>query len=337
MSAPHPERGTDRRWFLLGSLAWALAPPLAAEAQSGRKVHHLGYLGVTSLEAVRHLGEALRNGLKEVGLIEGQNIQIDFRWAEGRADRLARLAEELVRQHPDVLVVPTSQGIRAVQAVTRSIPIVMVATNDPVSDGFVASLSRPGGNITGLIFDPGREIGGKHVELLTQVVPKLSRIALLGNPANPSHEQMTEAVRSGARSFGLQAEVLEARSYEEVKKALSAVAGSRPEAMVVLSDATLFGAHRQIVEFGLTHRLPVIYPWEEVPPVGGFMSYGASLADNFRRAASFVDRILKGARPGDLPVELPTKFELIINVKTAQRLGIAIPSSLLARANQVIE
>jgi len=327
----------DRRRFLLCSLACALALPLTAEAQQGRKVPRLGYLGVTSLEAVRHLVEALRKGLKEVGLVEGQNLQIDFRWAEGRSDRLAPLAEELVSQHPDVLVVPTSQGIRAMQAATRSLPIVMVATNDPISDGFVASLSRPGGNITGLIYDPGLEIGGKHVELLVQAVPKLSRLAILGNPANPSHERMTEAVRAGTRSFGLRAEVLEARTYEEVKQALGAVAGSRPGAMVVLSDATLLGAHRQIVEFGLSHRLPVIYPWEEVPPVGGFMSYGASLADNFRRAASFVDRILKGARPGDLPVELPTKFELIINLKTARRLGLKIPSSLLARAAQVIE
>ena len=327
----------DRRHFLLSSLAGSLALPLAAVAQQGRKVYRVGYLGLTTLADVRHLVEALRQGLREVGLIEGQNIQLDFQWAEGRSDRLARLADELVSRHPDVLVVPTSQGIRAVQAATRSIPIVMVATNDPVSDGFVASLSRPGGNITGLIFDPGLEIGGKHVELLTQAVPKLSRVAVLGNPANPTHERMAEAVRAGTRSFSLQAEFLEARSYEEVKSALAAVAASRPGAMVVLSDGTLFGQRRQIVEFGLTHRLPVICPWREAAAVGGFMSYGASLADNFRRAASFVDRILKGARPGDLPVERPTKFELVINLKTAKALGLTIPQSLLQRADQVIE
>ena len=328
---------TDRRRFLLGSLACALALPLGAAAQPGRKLYRVGYLGLTTLADVRHLVEALRQGLKEVGLIEGQNIVLDFRWAEGRSDQLARLAEDLVRQHPDVLVVPTSQGIRAVQAATRSIPIVMVVTNDPVSDGFVASLSRPGGNITGLIFDPGLEIGGKHVELLAQAVPKLTRITVLGNPANPTNERMTEAARAGARSFGLQAQFLEARSYEEVKRALTAVEASRPGAMLVISDGTLFGQHRQIVEFGLAHHLPVIFPWSEAAAAGGFMSYGASLADNFRRAAGFVDRILKGARPGELPVELPTKFELVINLKTAKRLGIAMPRSLLARADRVIE
>jgi putative ABC transport system substrate-binding protein len=326
----------NRRAFVTG-LGAVLAAPLAAEAQQGRKLYRLGYLGLTTLAAVRDLVEALRRGLKEVGLIEGQNIQIDFRWAEGRSDRLARLAEDLVRQHPDVLVAPTSQGIQAMRAATRSIPIVMVASNDPVSDGLVASLSRPGGNITGLMYDPGLDIGGKHVELLRQAVPKLSRIAALGNPANPSYERMTEAVRAGTRSFGLQAEFLEARSYEEVKSALGVAAASRAGAMVVFSDGTLYGQRRQIVEFGLTHRLPVICPWREAAEVGGFMAYGASLADNFRRAAGFVDRILKGARPGDLPVELPTKFELVINLKTAKAIGLTIPPSLLLRADQAIE
>jgi putative tryptophan/tyrosine transport system substrate-binding protein len=326
----------ERRAFLSGAAALLAAPP-AAEAQQPGKVYRLGHLGVNRASDVQHLLEALRQGLKELGWIEGHNIQIDYRWAEGRSDRLGLLADELIQQQVDVLIAPTAQTIRAAQGATRSIPIVMVASNDPVSDGFVASLGRPGRNITGLIFDPGPQVAGKQVQLLVQAIPRLSRVAVMGNPANPTHPKMVEAVRTGARSSGLQMEFFEARTFDGVKNALDLMARVRPPALLVLPDGILFGRRQEIVEFGFKQHVPAIFPWREAAAIGGFMAYGANLADNFRRAASFVDRILRGARPADLPVELLIKFELVINLKTAKALGLTIPPSLLQRADQVIE
>jgi len=327
----------DRRRFLLTSLTGALVEPRAAEAQRARRVYRLGYLGVNRSSDVQPHLKALRLGLRELGWVEGENVQIDYRWAAGQSERLAQLADDLVRQQVDVLIVPTSQAVRAAQSVTRTIPIVMVAGNDPVSEGLIATLARPGGNITGLIFDPGSDLCGKQVELLVQAVPKLSRLAILTNRDNPSHGKMTQSVRTGARPFGIQLEFFEAHTYDGAKKALGQVATAKAGAILVVSDGIWFAQSEQIVEFAFKQRLPTIFPWKQVAAVGGLMTYGANLVSNWHRAASFVDRILKGARPGDLPVELPTTFELVINLKTAKALGLAIPPSLLARADQVIE
>jgi putative ABC transport system substrate-binding protein len=326
----------DRRAFLAGSAA-LLAAPLAAEGQQAAKMRRLGYLGVNGPEDVRDFLKALRLGRRDHGWVEGQNIHIEYRWAEGHSNRLAPLADELGALHLDLLLAPTTQAIQACRRATRTIPIVMIAANDPLADGFIASFAHPGGNITGLVFDPGQEIGAKHVEILFQVVPKLSRIAVLGNPANQAHGRMTEAVRVGARRFGLRLVVFEARVPDELKRVLDNVTKARPGAMLILSDGFVFGQHRLISNFAAKHQLPAIYPWSEAAVDGGLMTYGANVAENFRRAASFVDRILKGARPGDLPVELPTKFELVINLETAKALGLTIPQSLLLRADQVVE
>ena len=327
--------GMDRRSFLI--TMGVLAAPLVGEAQPPGKVARLGYLGVNDLEQVRPLVEQLRAGLRELGWVDGQNIEIDFRWAEGRSDQLRRLAVDLVRLRVDVIIAPTTQAIQAAQMATREIPIVMIVPNDPVSNGFVASLARPGGNITGLTFDPDADIGGKHVALLVELVPRLSRIAALVNPLNRAHALMSETIRSAARSNGVQLHFLEARSPDQIDGALEAAMRGRPHAMLIQPDGLFYGQRKRIADFASRNRLPTIYPWRQGADAGGLMTYGANLGDNFHQAGRFVDRILKGTKPADLPVEQPTKFELVINMKTAKVLGLTIPPSLLLRADQVIQ
>jgi putative ABC transport system substrate-binding protein len=326
----------DRRAFLAGGAA-LLAAPFAAGAQSGVRVPRIGYLGVNRPEDVRHLLEALRLGLREHGWVEGHTIHIDYRWAEGAPDRLLELAGELVRLSVALILAPATQAIQAARRATRDIPIVMVASNDPVSDGFVSGFARPGGNITGLTFDPGLEIGGKHVELLVQAIPRLTRAAVLVNPENRTSKLMNDAIQSAAVSFGLQLQFVQAQAPDQINRAFVAATKKRAGAMLILSDAMLYGQRRRIVDLAATSQLPAIYPWKEAADIGGFMAYGSNLSDNFRRAANFVDRILKGAKPGDLPIEQPTRFELLINLRTAKTLRLTIPPSLLQRADQVIE
>jgi len=327
----------DRRTFLAGTGAVLLAAPVAAEAQQAGKVYRLGYLGVNRPEDLKHLLEALRLGLREHGWVEGQNLHTDYRWAEGVSDQLSRLADELVSLKVDILIAPTTQAIQAAKRATRDIPIIMVTANDPVGNGFVVSLARPAGNITGLTIDPGLEIGGKHIELLAQVIPHLSRVAVLVNPQNRSHERMSEAIRAAARAMGVKLQFFEARRPDEINVALMAASKERPGAMLTHSDGLFFGQRQRIADFAVRNRLPTIYPWREAAEAGGLVTYGTNPAYNFRRAASFVDRILKGAKPGDLPVEQPTKFELVINLKTAKALGLTIPPSLLGRADEVLQ
>ena len=325
----------DRR-AVIRTLAF-FAVPVVAKAQQAGKTARIGYLGVNRPEDIPHLLEALRLGLREHGWVEGQNIQIEYRWAEGMPDRLTRLVGELVRLNVDLIIAPATQAIQAAKHATSTIPIVMVASNDPVSDEFVASLARPGRNITGLTLEPGPEIGEKQVELLRETMPRLSRVRVLTNPANRAHSLMSASLRSAARSLGLQLEFFEAQSPDEIDRAFVVPTNVRAGALLVHSDAMLFGQRRRIAELAARSRLPVIYPWRDAAEVGGLISYGASLRDNFRRSASFVDRILKGAKPTDLPVERPTKFEMVINLKTAKALGLKIPTSLMVRADQVIE
>ena len=329
----------DRRAFLAGTGAVLLAAPLAADAQQAGKVPRIGFLRTTSPSDRPHLLDAFRQGLRELGWVEGQNIVIGYRFAEGRLDRLPDLAAELVRLKVDLIVSGGTQGVTAAKNATETIPIVMIAGSaDPVGLGLIASLARPGGNITGVSYSVGGlEILGKQLELLKETVPKIRRMAILSNAANPIQPLAIRDVNVAARSLGVQLQLLEARGPNEFDAAFAAMATERVGALLVLSD-TIFNSHRtRLADLAARSRLPAAYGVRESVEAGGLMSYGPSLRDLYRRSATFVDKILKGAKPADLPVEQPTKFELVINLKTAKALGLTIPPSLLGRADEVIQ
>jgi putative ABC transport system substrate-binding protein len=273
-----------------------------------------------------------------LGHVEGENTTIEYRWAEGRDDRLPSLAVELVRLNPDVIVTSGTPGTLAVKQATHTIPIVFASSGNPVHSSLVASYARPGGNVTGFTI-LGPDLEGKRLELLGETVSGLSRVAVLWNPTNPGltagyYQQM----RAAATVLGVTVQVVaEVHRPDDLKNAFSAIASARPEAMFVLADRLLLAHRMQIVQFAATNRLPGMYPYREYVDVGGLMSYAPSNIDLFRRTAIYVDRILKGTKPADLPVEEPTKFELIINLKTAKELGLEVPPTLLARADEVIE
>jgi putative ABC transport system substrate-binding protein len=327
----------DRRTFLAGTGAVLLAAPRAAEGQQAKKVYRIGYLSGGSSTAPQHLIEAFRQGLSELGWVERRNIVIDYRFAEGRLDRLPDLAAELVQLKVDVIVAaPTPPAVAAKNA-TGAIPIVMISANDPVGQGLIASLARPGGNVTGSSYSVSQEIYGKQLGLLTELVPKVRRVAVLSNPAAPSLVPAIGAVKIAARSLGVQLQFLEARGPNEFDGAFAAMAKEHAGALLVLTDP-VFSLHRtRLADLAAKSRLPAAYTNRLPVEAGGLMSYGPSFPDLWRRAASYVDKILKGAKPGDLPVEQPTKFELVINLKTAKALGLTIPPSLLGRADEVIQ
>ena len=312
--------------------------PLAAEAQPAGKVPRVACLTPWSdSDPGRQRGlEAFRQGLRDLGYVEGQNIAIESRSAEGKDDRLPAHAADLVRSKVDVIVATSGAATKAAQQATRTIPIVMSLVNDPVGSGLVASLARPGGNVTGLtIMAP--DLMAKRLELLKEVVPKLSRVALLQNPDNPASAAQLREAEAAARALGVQPQTLEARNPQEIEGAFAAMIRERAGALLILSDAIFFTQRRQIAELAAKGRLPSIIGTRDYPDAGGLMAYGPNFLDLERRAATFVDRILKGAKPGDLPVEQPTKFELVINLKTAKTLGLTIPQTLLQRADQVIQ
>jgi putative ABC transport system substrate-binding protein len=321
----------DRRRFLLTSLAGALAGPLAAGAQAG-KIYRIGVLANVSGGA----WGAFIQGLRDLGYVEGQNITIEFRSSEGRYERLPDLAAELVRLKVDVIVAPANENVVVARQATRTIPIIMAGSFDPVESGLVASLARPGGNVTGLSFR-APEIEGNRLELLEEITPRVSRVAVLSNPTNRAIHSSLAEVEVAARSLGVQVQILEARGPDEFQGAFAAMTRERADALLVFPDG-MFLLHRtRIADLAAKSRLPAMYGVREFVDAGGLVSYAPSLRDNLRRAATYVDKILKGAKPGDLPVEQPTKFDLIINLKTARALGLAITPSLLARADQVIE
>jgi putative ABC transport system substrate-binding protein len=318
-------------------LAASLAVSLTADAQLTSKVHRIGYLSSGSATTAPHLREAFRQGLRELGWVEGQNIVIDYRRAEGRVDRLPDLAAELVRLKVDVIVAAGTTGVAAAKNATATIPIVMIAVSDPVRTGLIQSLAHPGGNVTGLSFTPSVETYGKALGLLKEAVPKVRRVAILSNPANTSHALVITNVKGAAPSMGVQLYFLEARSPNEFDDAFVAMARERVGALLVVSDP-LFVFHRtRLADLAAMSRLPAAYNAREYVEAGGLMSYGPSVSDQYRRAAIYVDKILKGAKPADLPVEQPTRFELVMNLKTAKAIGLTLPSSLLVRADQVIE
>jgi putative ABC transport system substrate-binding protein len=328
----------DRRRFLLTSLAGALAAPLAARAQQAAKIARIGYLAPNLAVSV-HLPEAFRQGLRDLGYLEGRNVVIEYRDAEGKFERLPGLTAGLVALKVDVIVAGGTPAALAAQKATRTLPVVFAGPGDPVTSGLVTSLARPGGNVTGLSsFAP--ELVGKCLEQLKQAVPGVGRVAALWQPGGlgeRTDKDVLKEAEAAARALGVRLQFVEARGPENFDKAFSEMTRARAGALTVLPGSMFVNERRRLVDLAAKNRLPAVYPWREGVDAGGLMSYGPDLADLFRRAATYVDRILKGAKPGDLPVEQPTKFELVINLKTAKALGLTIPPSLLARADQVIE
>jgi putative ABC transport system substrate-binding protein len=280
--------------------------------------------------------EAARQGFRELGYVEGETIALEVRWAEGRYERMPELVAEMVRLKVDVLVVAATPGALAAKKATTTIPVVMVGVGDPVGSGLVASLARPGGNLTGLsLLTP--EISGKRLQLLKEVVPKVSRVAVLRNPNNQIHAVFWQETQGAARKLGVQLQALEVRGPEDFDGAFRASTRERAGALFVFDDGLTLGYRTWIVALAAKARLPAIYGFREFPDVGGLMSYGANFPDLFRRTAAYVDKILKGAKPADLPVEQPTRFEMVVNLKAAKALKLTIPQSVLIRADQVIQ
>lgn len=313
-----------------------LASGHLAQAQQVKKVPRIGFLLANSPSAAPTMVEGFRQGLRELGYVEGKNILIEYRSAEGKFERLPDLASELVRLKVDVLVAQGAPAAHAAKNATRTIPIVMGNYGDPVGAGLVASLARPGGNITGLsTFSP--ELSGKRLELLKEVVPTASRVAVLLNPATPTQPDLLREIQALAPALGVTLLSLGAKGPDDIERAFTAMKKERTGALIVFADP-MFGIHRRrIAELAVTSRLPAIYGFGQYVDAGGLMSYGPSFGDLYRRAATYVDKILKGTKPADLPVEQPMKFEFVINLKTAKQIGLTIPPNVLARADKVIK
>jgi ABC-type uncharacterized transport system substrate-binding protein len=317
----------------LGALLFVFSLPV--EAQQPKKVPRIGYLSVGPASDPAR-GEAFRQGLRELGYLEGKNIVIEWRYAEGKRDRLPALVVELVRLKVDIIVTSNSAATRAAKEATVTIPIVMAQDTDPVANGFVASLARPGGNITGLAtLRP--ELSGKQLELLKETVPRLSRVAVFGTSTQPGNTQSVKEVELAAKAFGVKLQYLDVLSLKDIETAFRAASKARAEAVLYLVAGTVAGGHQtQIVKLAVKSRLPAIYPTSLWVDAGGLMSYSANIIDSYRRAATYVDKILKGAKPADLPIEQPKKFEFAINLKAAKQIGLTIPPNVLARADRVI-
>jgi len=321
---------------LIAIIAALVGCGAVANAQQPEKVPRVGYLSPSSRSTQKHLVEALQQGLRVLGWIEGQNITIEYRWAEGKYERLPDLAAELVRLRVDVIYANSGPAALAAKRATSSVPIVFETLGDPVSAGLVASLARPGGNLTG-VSGLGPELSGKQIELLKEVAPRLTRVAVLANPSNKMATAALRETEIAARLLGVKFQVLEVSEPDKLEGAFSAITRERAGALMVLADP-MFGTQRKRI-LGLVEksRLPAIYVETGWVQAGGLMSYSPSLPEQFRKAAVFVDKILKGAKPADLPVEQPTKFELIINLKTAKQIGLTIPPNVLTRADKVIK
>jgi putative ABC transport system substrate-binding protein len=311
-----------------------ITPSLGARAQQSGKVYRIGFLSGSTSEAVPLW--SFREGLRELGYVHGKNIVVEYRFAEDRNERLSELASEMVRSKMDLIVTHATPATSAAKQATSTIPIVMLAAGDPVGTGLVASLARPAGNITGLaMIDVG--LAAKRLELLKEALPKLSRVAVLRNPANPGGQAQSRETEAAARSLGLDLHIVNVRDPRELEGAFAALANAGVGALTVLADPIFLSERRQIANLAMTQRLPSVFARNENVEAGGLMSYGANLANLYRQAGTYVDKILKGTRPADLPVREPTRMYLVINRKTAKALGLTIPPSLLLRADQVIE
>ena len=332
----------DRRHFLLTSLAATLAAPLGAGAQPAGRMYHLGIIGaavpvsdLVGSDPINPLTKAFVHALRELGYVQGKNLVLNIRSAEGRGDRFPELARELVRLKADVILSSSNAALKAARDVTQTVPIVMVGGSSPVEEGLVQSLARPGGNVTGLTVDAGPELGAKRLELLKEMLPKASRVAVLVSKGDRvARWELSTQAAATVLGVGL---LLAEHIVSDYADTFALIARERPHAVLVPEGTANWQNRRLIVEFTAKSRLPAVYPWREFVDGGGLMSYGVDLSDLFRRAASYVDRILRGANPAEMPVERPTKFELVINLKTAKALGLTIPPSLLLRADQIIE
>ncbi len=331
----------DRRTFIGGVALGFIAAPLGAEAQQPAKIPRIGYLITGSLESpeTRVIRDALWQGLRERGYVEGQNLVIEYRAADGKMERVPGLAAELVSLKVDLIVAASTPLARAVQQATTTIPIVAPALGDPVGDGFVANLARPGGNITGSTFlGPG--LVPKRLEFLKEAIPRVSRVAALWHPGafgERTTREMFNETEAAARTLEVRLHFVEVRGPDELDRAFSTMTRERADALVTFPSPMLYSERRRLVDLAATHRLPSMFNAREFVELGGLIAYGASVPELNRRAATYVDKILKGAKPGDLPIEQPTKFELAINLKTAKALGLTIPPSLLLRADEVIQ
>jgi putative ABC transport system substrate-binding protein len=306
-----------------------------AQAQQAKKVPQIGFLGAASPYAIEARIEAFRQGLRELGYVEGKNIIIEYRYAEGKYDRLPALAAELVRLKVDIIITGSEPATRAAKEATVTIPIVMTQVGDPVGSGFVASLARPGGNITGSS-TLAPELSGKRLELLKEIVPRLARVAVFGTSTNPGNAQSLRETELAAGAFGVKLQYLDVLNPKDIETAFRSASKGRTEAVLMLGGPVLTSQRTQVVDLAVKSWLPAMYSNREYVEDGGLMSYGVSQNDLNRRAATYVDKILKGAKPADLPVEQPKKFEFIINLKAAKQIGLTIPPNVLARADKVI-
>jgi putative tryptophan/tyrosine transport system substrate-binding protein len=320
--------------LLLVLCSLLLAPRYPVQAQPA-KVPRIGFLAAVSLSANSVRLEAFRQGLRELGYVEGKNIVIEWRYADGKLDRLPALAAELVRLNVDIIVSGGSTATRPAKEATNTIPIVMAQDTDPVGNGFVASLARPGGNITGLA-TLAPELSGKQLELMKEIVPRLSRVAVLGTSTRSGNAQSLKETELAAGAFGVKLQYLDILRPKDIETAFQAASKGRADAVLVLTSSFATSQRTQITGLAAKNRLPAVYDRAEFVEDGGLMTYSVSSTDLFRRAATYVDKILKGAKPAEFPVEQPTKFELVINVKTAKQIGLAIPPNFLARADKVI-
>ena len=322
-------------WLLITILLTATPP---ADAQQPKTVPRIGYLVSTDAARDSTRAEAIRLALRELGYIDGQTIVIEYRHAEGKSDRFPEHAAELVRRKVDIIIVAGGTlMVQAAKNATKTIPIVMTGGGgDPVKAGLIDSLARPGGNVTGLTILTG-ELGGKRLELFKEAVPKVARLAVLYEPANPSSVIELKEVQTAARALGLTVQPWEARAAEDFDKVFAALTKQRPDGLYVTGGALVNNNQKRTIDYALKSRLPSTYARREFVDMGGLMSYGADLADSYRRVAYYVDRILKGTKPADLPVEQPMKFEFVINLKTAKQIGLTVPPEVLARASRIIK
>ncbi|HEX7233102.1 MAG TPA: ABC transporter substrate-binding protein [Candidatus Binatia bacterium] len=337
LSNQQEETGSRERAKLFGFVlcGFLLALGFPVNAQQVAQLHHIGFLDEGFISRRAHLWGALQQRLRELGYIEGQSIAFDRRGGDGNAQRLAEVSAQLVRSQVNIIVTGGIRAAVAAHKATATIPIVMASGTDPVGVGLITSLSRPGGNDTG-VTTVSAELGGKRLELLQEIVPQLSRVAVLRDPPVGTVELALQETQAAAPKLGLQLQILEVHGPKDFENAFLAMVKERSGALLVISTPMLFSGRMQIAELATKHRVPAVYHWKEYVEAGGLLSYGTDLAEGFRRAAIYVDKILRGSNPATLPVEQPTKFELVINLKAAKQIGLAIPPNVLARADKVI-
>jgi len=326
-----------RRQLLAAVCGGVLAAPFAALAQQS-KLWRVGFFYFGTRQSAIETGRyaAFMQGMREAGYVEGKNFLVEARYADGNVERYPGMAAELVRSKVDVIVSTSTAMHRVMQKATSTVPIVITVSSDPVKEGLAASLSRPGGNVTGLA-SSNAELSRKYLEVLSDTMPSLSRIHILFTTANPTHADQLKNVVAAAGKAGIKVQAFDVARSQDIDAAFADIARSRPDAALVLADSVFIQHARKLADFALKQRLPTMFGISEFPEAGGLMSYGPDIRDNYRRAARYVDRILKGAKPADLPIEQPSKFELVINLKTAKAIGVQIPKSMLFRADRVIE